>query len=355
LRLSPGRGHPGERRCSLIITYSAMSKFLSCPAKYRFRYIQELVSREEDPVLWFGSAIHECLALFYHGVDLPEILTTLDARYSDRENNPEQKRDWQYTRAIMRNYARLFGIEPFVPTSPIPFDDPIIECPFEIQLADGVIFAGKADALVEMFQAVETPWGNLKPGYYLLEHKTSSNPSDLYWSQKWADQQTALYSWAVEREYGIVLNGVIYNVISKPKIRQTAGETAEEYQARCAELIAKSKSGKTSAKRKAAESDADFEARLDAWYQEPDRFQRRIIPHDPEIIADAILTITQTAEDIARASKTSYCRRSSGCMEYGKPCEYMPICRPGSDVGLYHSLYVNKKAHCELEGESNED
>lgn len=332
----------------MIITYSAMSKFLSCPKKYKFRYVLGLVSRDEDPALWFGSAIHECLESHYHGAALIDIVAMLDARYPDRDNNADQRRDWQYTRAIMRNYVKRFEVEPFVPSSPVPFDEPIIERAFSFPLADGVTLSGKVDGLVEVFNPVETWWGNLTPGYYLLEHKTSSNPSELYWATKWADQQIALYSWVIEQVYGVKLNGVIYNVISKPKIRQTEGETFEEYNARYQEAIAKSKSGKTSIKQKQAESYDEFNTRLDAWYQEPDRFQRRVINFEQSIIDEVVLTVKQAAEDIARADRTGYCRRSSGCMEYGKLCEYMPICKPGNP-DKYMALYEKKKIHCELE------
>jgi len=52
--------------------------------------------------------------------------------------------------------------------------------------------------------------------------------------------------------------GIIYNVLVKARLQQSAGETEAEYEARRAELIAKSKTGKSSAQRKLPESDEAF-------------------------------------------------------------------------------------------------
>jgi hypothetical protein len=327
---------------SLTVTYSALSKFNSCPKKYDFRYVQGLVPRDEDPALWFGSAIHECLQALYEGVDRDMIMAAIDARYPLRFENADQRRDWHYCRAMMRAYFRVYPVEPFIPSSPIPFDDPIIERSFSHELAPGVYLRGKVDGVVEVLE----PCADLQVGFYLLEHKTSSNPDEFYWSSRWADMQTAIYSWAIEKAYDCKLNGVIYNVLAKPRIKQTGGETIEEYNERYAEAVAKSKNGKTAIKQKKAETDEEFESRLDAWYQEEPRLMRRVLNFDREIIADAVADATAGAEAI---KKGLFCRRSSGCMEYNRPCEYMPICRPGHNPDNIN-LYEKKAAHSELEG-----
>ena len=69
---------------------------------------------------------------------------------------------------------------------------------------------------------------------------------------------------------GIPITGILYNVLVKAKLQQGKGETEEEYQARRAELLAKSKTGKTTAKRRMPETDEEFQQRLAEKYADPD-------------------------------------------------------------------------------------
>ncbi|RQV96775.1 hypothetical protein EH220_05255 [bacterium] len=93
----------------------------------------------------------------------------------------------------------------------------------------------------------------------------------------WGDFQIQLYCWYIEQTFGWRISGIVYNILAKAKLRQKQGETEDEYQARCAELIAKSKSGKTTAKRKMPETDEEFQARLAEWYAQPDAFHREML------------------------------------------------------------------------------
>ena len=333
----------------MIITYSSMSKFNSCPRKYQFRYIKGLVPVDTDPALWFGSAIHDSLELLYKGCE-DLIFPALESRYSNRAESPEENRDYLYATAMMQAYIAKYQEEPFHPVNPSDaFGEPFIEHKFMRELIPGVVLSGKIDGLVEVTEEWTDNAGNaVYPGYYLLEHKTSSNPDDFYWSSRWTDLQCALYIDSMQKLYGIQLSGCIYNVLAKPKLKQAIGETEEEYQARCAELIAKSKTGKTTAKQKIPESDEDFIARLTEWFNQPDRLQRRVLTFDRELIDDASASVENHAEELLKAmDKDRFCRRSSGCIEYGKPCEYMPICKPGHSKAA-EEQYKSQKAHIEL-------
>ena len=113
--------------------------------------------------------------------------------------------------------------------------------------------------------------------YFLLEHKTASQIDAGYLERLWTDFQIILYAWYIERTLGITIAGIIYNVLVKARLRQGQGETEAEYEARRAELIAKSKTGKTSAKRKMPEGDDVFQARLREKYAEPGMFHREML------------------------------------------------------------------------------
>ena len=79
-----------------------------------------------------------------------------------------------------------------------------------------------------------------------------------YLDRLWTDFQITLYAHYVEQALGIRISGVLYNILVKARLQQSAGETEAEFDARRAELIAKSKSGKSSAQRRMPETDEEF-------------------------------------------------------------------------------------------------
>ncbi len=120
--------------------------------------------------------------------------------------------------------------------------------------------AGKADAIVQRSMACN-----------LLEHKTAASIDANYLDKLWTDTQIALYCYYYLRELGYPIVGVIYNVLLKSRLKQSKGETQEDYEARHAELAAKNKSGKSTAKRQLPETNEEFQGRLAAWYSKPKR------------------------------------------------------------------------------------
>jgi hypothetical protein len=154
--------------------------------------------------------------------------------------------------------------------------------------------SGKADAIVR-----------LPEGLHLLEHKTAASLDGNYLDRLWTDTQIALYSHYL-RQLGYPIVGVIYNVLLKSRLKQSVGETQEEYEIRRAELAAKNKSGKSSAKRQMPESDEAFQARLAEWYSRPEAFHREHIYLSEDRLAmlqEEVWEITQQYLDARRRGK----------------------------------------------------
>ena len=128
------------------------------------------------------------------------------------------------------------------------------------------VLAGKVDGVVRIGDE-----------HFLLEHKTASQVDADYLERLWTDFQIVLYSRYVEQTLGIRIAGVLYNILVKARLQQGRGETEAEFEARRADLIAKSKTGKSSAKRRLPESDDEFQARLAAKYTEPGMFHREML------------------------------------------------------------------------------
>ena len=128
------------------------------------------------------------------------------------------------------------------------------------------MLAGKVDGVVRN-----------KDGNFILEHKTASQLDGDYLERLWTDFQITLYSRYVEQTLGIRITGVFYNILLKARLQQGRAETEAEFEARRADLIAKSKTGKSNAKRRIPESDDEFRERLAAKYSELGMFHREML------------------------------------------------------------------------------
>jgi hypothetical protein len=149
---------------------------------------------------------------------------------------------------------------------------------------------------------------------------------------------------------GINISGIIYNILVKAKLRQGEGETEEEFQTRRAELLAKSKTGKTTATRKQPESDEEYQARLLEKYANDPMFHREelFISQDAHVeLQWELWELTQQYLN-ARRRNTWY-RNTSYCFNWGSPCQYFAICRSGENPLVIENEYRIERPHGELD------
>jgi hypothetical protein len=133
---------------------------------------------------------------------------------------------------------------------------------------------------------------------------------------------------------------VIYNVLLKSRLKQGKGETQAEYEARKAELAAKNKSGKSTAKRQLPETDDEFRWRLYEWYRRPEAFHREYIYLSEDRLAmlqDEVWELTQQYLDARRRGK--WLLNTSNCFSFQRPCEYLPYCQSGFNPNVAGNLY----------------
>ncbi len=248
---------------SQISTYSMWSLFRNCRKAFEWRYLQELVPLEKDRNLALGTVIHQSLEVWHSTRQLDAVLDAVDRAYPSRNQEADQKRDWHLATAMMRGYAARYAEEEFeVVALEKTFAGKIVN-PATGASSRSFTLAGKVDGVVRMGDA-----------HYLLEHKTASQLGGDYLERLWTDFQIVLYSRYIEQTLGIRLAGVLYNVLLKARLSQGHGETEAEYEARRAALVAKSKTGRTTAKRKLPESDEAFQKRLAIKYSDPEMFHR---------------------------------------------------------------------------------
>jgi len=330
------------------LTYSASNMMRNCPRSYYYRYVQELVplGRDETP-MYFGSLIHECLEAYYNGEAKEVIQKKIDARYADKMHLPEDRRHWMVAREMMEAYmqSRPADGEEWRPV--------VLEKEFMGHIFNPDTWAksrsfkmrGKIDGIVKK------PDGT----FWTLEHKTTSAVTGDYFDRLWMDMQNLIYSYYAEERLGFPIAGTIYNVLVKPRLAQRQGETEEEYEARCAALVAKSKTGKTSAKRKLPESDEDYRARLAEWFSQADAFQRFELIYnntDYDMVLAQLWDITQQILTAARFNR--WFQNTSYCFHWGRACPYYQICKSGGNKMVIETHYEHKPAHGELSNEKGE-
>jgi hypothetical protein len=322
----------------MTTTYSMWNLFRNCRKAAHWRYVLEVAPIEKDKRLSFGSLMHECLEVWHRARDLTAALDVIDRACVNRAQDEEQRRVWHLATAMMRGYAARYASEPFeVVALEKPFEGEIIN-PDTGAASRSFVLAGKVDGIVRIGDE-----------HFLLEHKTAASVDASYLERLWTDFQITLYAFYVERALGIRVAGVLYNILVKARLQQSAGETEEEFAARRAELIAKSKTGKSSAKRRMPESDEEFQARLVAKYAEPDMFHRETLylSRDQfDTLRAELWELTQAFLDARR--RDVWYQNTSFCFQYGKPCPYFALCRSGGSPNVLENFYERRPPHEEL-------
>jgi hypothetical protein len=322
----------------MVSTYSMWSLFRNCRKAVDWRYLQQLVPLERDRNLHFGSIIHECLQAWHQRHDLQEVLALIDQHCPNRLQDENQRRDWHLATAMMKGYAARYPAEEFESLAlEKAFEGPIIN-PATGAASRTFTLAGKVDGIVR-----------IGGEHFILEHKTAGQLDADYLERLWTDFQITIYAHYVEQTMGVPITGILYNVLAKAKLQQGKGETEEEYQARRAELLAKSKTGKTTAKRRLPESDDEFQQRLAEKYADPEMFHREMLYLSRDrfdILRAELWELTQAFLDARR--RGVFYQNTAFCFNYQRPCAYFALCRSNGNPNVIENFYQRVTPNEEL-------
>lgn len=325
-----------------LTTYSFWNAFRNCRKACEWRYLKELVPIGRDHALSFGTLMHSCLEMWHGGSGVEAVLDFIDRSLPNRSQDESQKSDWHLARAMMTGYAARYPSEDFeVIALEKTFQGRIIN-PATGAYSRALSIAGKVDGIVRRGRE-----------HYILEHKTASQVDADYLEKLWTDLQITLYAHYIEQTLGIRIAGVIYNVLVKAKLKPGKGETQAEFEDRRAELLAKSKTGKTTATRKVPESDNAFHERLVAKYAETDMFYREVlyISRDQfDAMKSDLWELSQQFLDSRR--RGVFCRNTSYCFANHRTCAYFALCRSGGSENVIANFYETKPPHEELRTDS---
>jgi hypothetical protein len=336
---APPSSPSGER---ILTSYTMWNLFRNCRKAVYWRYVLQVAPLEAARALAFGTLIHAALELWHATRDLGAVLELIARSCPNRAHDDEQRRVWHLATAMLKGYAARYPAEDFeVIHLERTFEGEIVN-PETGAASRTFLLGGKVDGVIR--QGDE---------YLLLETKSASSIDAGYLERLWTDFQITLYTHYIEQALGIRIAGVIYNILVKARLQQNAGETEAEFEERRAALIAKSKTGKSAAKRRLPETDEEFQARLAAKYAEPGSFHREalhISPDQVRALRAELWELTQAYLDARR--RDAWYQNTSFCFHYGRPCEYFPLCRSGGNPIVLENFYRHAAPNQELRNDS---
>ncbi|MCS7184955.1 MAG: diguanylate cyclase, partial [bacterium] len=158
---------------SLVLSYSSISDYITCPLKYKFRYIDKLDYRIDRPYLSFGRSIHDALGYFYkldpkdrNIENLKKYFesTWLTVGYSSIEEQLDYKRRaWK----TLENFFEKMGKDVNVIST---------EEYFRVEI-ENFILAGRIDRIDRKKEGIEIV--DYKTGTYELKPETLKNDLQL--------------------------------------------------------------------------------------------------------------------------------------------------------------------------------
>lgn len=309
-----------------LLSHTMMETFQCCRKQFEYIYRRGITPAVTSDSLMLGGFIHGALELWFK---------TIKRHQEDKNSNWIEKRQefsWAFNEMLdfetllseedkLKAVALIDGYIDMYSDDLENFTIVGVECEFAQPLMspDGkeesktFCLGGKIDCLVR---------DNEDGSLYILEHKTARSVNEGYIGRVSIDAQTALYAMAVESALREPVHGVIYDVLVKPQLKMSKGETDEEYEAR----KAASKTGRI--KRKEAESNDEFLIRLKANMTD-ENFVRVYVSFDDERREELSEEIWAIASDIENCRCFYKC--TGNCLKYGV-CPFMSICKAHGEI-----------------------
>lgn len=294
-----------------------LTKYLSCKEKMRLSYMEGLEpTKRSTEAMDFGTYIHECLDLIYTKLrdsDPQDFLANIKTHVSDACGTYyDVKREFMETEgydlvtldehagiaeALLPEYFEFWREDFFTIKWRFLEEEFCVYVEFKL---NGVRYRipvrGKIDG------GFDTP-----KEFWMFETKTKGRINeDQIMSQLPIDLQVNLYFLAIFLKFGEWPNGVVYNLIRKPQLRQGKNETLVEYCKRCR---------------------ADIFDRPEFYFSRihVSVTKEEIIQWRDEQLIPMLQDLVLWYEDI-----TPHYRNVKSCTSGFYPCEFLPICGQGN-------------------------
>jgi hypothetical protein len=233
------------------VTASMIRAWKSCRRRFWFSYIEQLRPRVAARPLTFGRVVHDLLADYLRGRDLPTSHEAFRELYASEE-------EWRLALEEMGPQKALIAVESWGEW--VMYDALLqgmdvldVEVEFKVNCGYAKRLAGKMDGLARLRVSGREVLA-------ILEHKTASNPDDNYLHRLLWDDQATAYIYAA-REMGLDVEGILYNIIPKCPLKPYSATPEEKRKYR--------KDGKLYAnQREEDETEDEYLQRVRKWYAE---------------------------------------------------------------------------------------
>jgi len=304
------------------LTTSMIKSFKNCRRRYWFEYVEQIKPITATQPLRFGSLVHAGLEALLAGRDYHEAISLLAAQ-DDSEIPADQLADPDIAHIAVAAYAKHVDWRAWQVQS--------VEQEFAAPLGWGIRLLGKVDAI-----------GAVNGVVCLVEHKTASAPNESYFHHLLWDDQATNYL-AAAQLLGIPACGILYDVIEKCGLKPLTATQVENRKY--------TKDGKLyAAQREQDEPYSDYLIRVATWYDNPSRFQQRLITRNKPQIREAKADLKKVAKDMRDcARQDAYYRNPQACSIYG--CPYQSVCLEYSPEVIDVTYRKKDRANEELSGE----
>ena len=304
------------------LTYSAITAFQNCRRYYKNRYIRAIEPIVKADVLRFGTIAHKGIEMYYLGAELDDIRRQIfdDARQSAWQG--KEQRQELYAWAMLSGYASHFPREneqwEVVAAEP-SFETALVN-PDTGKSARSFVMAGKVDLLVQDKETGE---------YAIMEHKTTSRPLQSFLQRIWTDFQIHLYAHYLGEARGIEIRKVIYNIMSKSKLRR---------------------GGSMSRRPVPLEADGDLLSRLLEDHMGSDKlYHREEIIISDERVRELEEQVWEVKDQILIAARRNkYYQNSGYCFFWNKACQYYELCKSNDSEVIASAYFQSRIPHEEL-------
>ena len=215
------------------ITYSFLSKFVTCPERTRIQYIEGLTEKVISVPLEFGNAFHSALEYIQEG-NSRDTVTWYLSNYAkqrlaidraDPAERQELERVLGMAEVVVRRYSQYWEVKD--KDKNYIFQEETFEQPITLPSGRTVKLRGRWDAVYQD-----------DDGMWLQENKTKSQIDEQYLQAALPqDLQTMLYCVSLRSRIGVDPHGVLYNVARRPSLKQKQNESLKDFVGRIEEDI----------------------------------------------------------------------------------------------------------------------
>jgi len=257
------------------LSYSSISTYETCPAKYRFQY-EERLPTSPSPALAFGDSLHRALHRFHArpvpvAPSLPELLEMLeDVWVSEGYADPAEEQTYrEHARQVLAQYHRENAHAYRIPAA--------LEFRFEIEV-EGITLSGVIDRMDRI------PGG----GYEIIDYKTNRRLPPRERIDR--DLQLSIYHLAAREVWGIEPERLtLYYLL--PNQRMSTARTREdldELRRRIAIVAERIQAGRFEPRQNPLCDWCEFQARCPLFRHAHEREQGDPTPRMTEIVDEWI-------------------------------------------------------------------